>query len=343
MPKARNRAVFAVPDRSYHRTKVADWLELKAIASPDGRVGFGTLISANALTENEQEENIADEDAEEDQLILDAQEEINRRLESVGDSYPFRIDDSGQAMCYRKPLTKAGSIYLFCLFLSHAFDRTIISKELAPLVTNRVRDLFQACSTVAAGGYVQGPAISFGWPRPDGSSYLKALKKTYVLFGDGTPHKRARPAASRDVKDNGVDIIAWRRAADELPGTLYMVAQVASGADWKNKSVVTDRQQFHDYWFERKPGSPATDAMFMPFELEPDLPGNGTPYMQVLVDHVQSLNYKFGVLFYRDRVARYFGEGMHLIDAGETQIERYKDVPRIAKWVDNYLKRLQTA
>jgi hypothetical protein len=334
--------VLAVPDESYHRTKTADWLELKAIASPDGRVGFGTLVSATALTENEQEENIGDKDAEEDRLVLDAQEEINRRRESVGEDYPFRIDDNGQAMCFVKPLTMAGSIYLFCLFLSHAFDRTIISKELAPHVTNRERDLFQACSTVAAGGWVQGPAISFGWPRPDGSTYLRALKRAYTLFGDGTPHKRARPAASKAVKDNGVDIIAWRRAADGLPGTQYLVAQVASGADWKDKSVITDRQHFHDYWFERKPGSPTTDAMFMPFGLEPELPGDGTPYKDVLVDHVQSIGYKFGRLFYRDRVARHVGDGMRLIEAGESQIERHEELPKIVKWVDNYSKRLRT-
>jgi hypothetical protein len=335
--------VLAVPDESCHRSKIADWLELKAISSPDGRVGFGTLISATALTENEQEENIGDEDAEEDRLVLDAQEEIGRRLESVGEDYPFRIDDNGQAMCFVKPLTKAGAIYDFCLFLSHAFDRTIVSKKDAPRVTNRERNLFQACSTVAAGGFVQGPAVSFGWPRPDGSTYLKALKRVYAIFGDGRPHKRARPSASQAVKDNGIDIIAWRRAADQLPGTQYMVGQVASGADWKDKSVVSDRAHFHDYWFERKPGSPVVDAMFMPFGLEPELPGDGTPYSEVLVDHMQGIAYKFGHLFYRDRVARHFGDGIRLIEAGETQIERHEDLPKIVRWVDNYSKRLQTA
>lgn len=335
--------MLAVPDESCHRSKIADWLELKAISSPDGRVGFGTLISATALTENEQEENIGDEDAEEDQLVLDAQAEISRRLESVGDDYPFRIDDNGQAMCFVTPVTRTGSIYLFCLFLSHAYDRTILSKKDAPKVTNRERDLFQACATIAAGGYVRGPSKSFGWPRPDGSDYLKALKLVYALFGDGTPNKRARPAAAQAVKDNGIDVIAWRRPADNLPGTLYLVGQVASGKDWKDKSVVTDRMHFHQMWFERQPGSQPTDAMFMPFGLEPDIPADGTPYTTVLIDHMQSVAYKFGQLFYRDRVARHFGEGMSLIDAGEAEIERHGDVPKILRWVNSYSKRLRTA
>ena len=250
--------MLAVPDESAHITKVADWLELKAISAPDGRVGFGTLISATALTENEQEENIADEDIEEDRLVLNAQSEIARRSKNVGADYPFKIDDNGRAMCFVTPLTKPGSVYLFCLFLSHAFDRTIVPKKYAPRVTNRERDLFQACSTVAAGGFVQGPAVSFGWPRPNGATFLAALKRVYEEFGDGTPHKEPRPAASDDVKDNGIDIVAWRRSPDKLPGTHYMVAQVASGANWIDKSVVTDRMHFYDYWFERRPASPVS-------------------------------------------------------------------------------------
>jgi hypothetical protein len=221
-------------------------------------------------------------------------------------------------------------------------DRTIIAKKHAPKIDNKIRDLFQACSTVAAGGYVQGPAVSFGWPRPNGTNFLKALQTVYKLFGDGRPHKKPRPAASKAVKDNGIDIIAWRRAADKLPGTHYMIGQVASGGNWEAKSVVTDREHFHDYWFERKPGSRAIDAMFVPFSLEPELPDDSTPYQDVLNDHVASISYRFGQLFYRDRVARHVADGLRLIEAGETQIERHTDLPKIVRWVDNYSKRLQT-
>ncbi len=57
-----------------------------------------------------------------------------------------------------------------------------------------------------------------------------------------------------------------------------MVAQVASGANWKQKSVISDRAHFHDYWFQRKPASPVTDAIFMPYGLEPDLRNDSTAY-----------------------------------------------------------------
>lgn len=335
--------MIAVPDESAHRSKIADWLEMKAISAPDGRVAFSTLISATAVAENEQAEDIGDEDIEEDELVLSAQGEISRRQNNIGEGYPFRIDNNGRAMQFVTPVSEVGSVYLFCLFLSHAFDRTIVSKALAPKVTNKTRDLFQACATIAAGGYVRGPSISFGFPRPDGATFLKALHRVYKLFGDGTPRKKPRVAAAKKIKDNGIDIIAWRRSIDGLPCTLYLIAQVASGADWEDKSVIVDRQHFHKYWFDVEPGSQAQDAMFMPFELEPEDPEDGTQYEDVLKDHMQSIGYRFGTLFYRDRIAKHLADGLQFIADGETAIERSSDLGKVVKWVENYTKRLRAA
>jgi hypothetical protein len=122
-------------------------------------------------------------------LVIGVQNEIARRWKVIGDDYPFRIDDKGRVLRFNTPVSKVGSVYLFCLFLSHAFDRTIVPKKLAPKVTNKTRDLFQACSTIAAGGFVEGPSMSCGFPRPDGSTFLAALHKVYKLFGDGKPRK----------------------------------------------------------------------------------------------------------------------------------------------------------
>lgn len=333
--------MLAVPDDTVHRTRVADWLELKAIASPDSKIGFGTLVSGTALTENQQEENIADEDIAEETLVINVQNEIERRSETIGDDYPFQIDDKGRHLQFITPVSSVGSVYLFCLFLSNAYDRTIVPKKQAPKVTNKLRDLFQACATVAAGGFVKGPSMSFGFPRPDGTTFLSALHRVYGLFGDGEPRKKPRPAAAKKIKDNGIDIIAWRRSSDGLPCTLYLVGQVASGNNWQDKSVTTDRLHFHKYWFSNQPSSQPHDAMFMPFGLEPEDPEDGTPYDKVLKDHMQSIGYSFGTLFYRNRIAKHLAEGLDLIAAGEMHIERHGDLPKVVKWVETYMKKLK--
>lgn len=335
--------MLTVPERTVHRSKLADWMELKAIQSPDGRAAFATLVSQAALSEDQPETNIGDEDKAEDRFVLNVQAEIERRLKNVGDHYPFRIDDKGRVLIFQNTVTQVGAVYLFCLFLSHAFDKSIMPKQLAPRVTNKIRDLFQACATVAAGGWVTGPAVSFGFPRPNGEGFLQALHRVYLLFGDGKPRKKPRPAAAKKIKDNGIDIIAWRRSLDGLASTLYLVAQVASGADWVAKSVRPDREHFHDYWFETKPGSQPTDAMFTPFGLEPEDPEDGTSYDEVLNDHMQSVAHRYGTLIYRDRLVGHLADGLALCSKGEKSIERVKDLKRVEKWVGDYTTRLKGA
>jgi hypothetical protein len=145
------------------------------------------------------------------------------------------------------------------------------------------------------------------------------------------------------IKDNGIDIIAWRRSIDGLPCTMYLIAQVASGGDWQNKSVLPDREHFHKYWFEHVPGSQPQDAMFIPFGLAPDEPEDGISYEDVLTDYMQSIAYRYGTLFYRDRVASYLAEGLQVFAGGESDIERVKDIGKIVKWVNMYRKRLRAA
>ena len=182
---------------------------------------------------------------EEDRLVLSAQGEIARRRNNMGEHYPFRIDDNGRALYFIDPVTEAGSVYLFCLFLSHAFDRTIVSRGAGAENYKWNPRSFPGVRNGCGGRVRSGHAMSFGFPRPDGADFLKALKRVYKLFGDGTPHRRPRAAAAKMIKDNGIDVIAWNRAIDGLPCTLYLVAQVASGADWKGKSVIPDREHFH--------------------------------------------------------------------------------------------------
>jgi hypothetical protein len=83
--------------------------------------------------------------------------------------------------------------------------------------------------------------------------------------------------------------------------------------------------------------------MFMPFELEPDDPDDGTPYDEVLTDYMQSKAHQFGSLFYRDRIAKHVAEGLELIAEGESGIERRSDLAKVVRWVKSYTKRLRAA
>jgi hypothetical protein len=83
--------------------------------------------------------------------------------------------------------------------------------------------------------------------------------------------------------------------------------------------------------------------MFIPFGLAPDEPEDGISYEDVLTDYMQSIAYRYGTLFYRDRVASYLAEGLQVFAGGESDIERVKDIGKIVKWVNMYRKRLRAA
>jgi hypothetical protein len=332
--------MFSLPDAGAHPTTLADWFEFMALSSPACKVPFAELVSGNAIAEDEEPEDWSDADVLNESLIASVQSELQDRRQVIGDDYPFRIDEQGNCLHFNLPLTTVGSVYLFCLFLSHAQDRTILPKHLAPELTNPVRDLFQACSTVAAAGYVQGVAVSFGWPRPDRSTFAEALKKTYADFGDGKPLDRPRPAAPAHIQDGGIDIIAWKPAVDRLPGTHYMLGQVASGQNWRQKSVRNDSKLFHEYWFERRPAAQHEDAIFIPFCLEPTGASPDATPQEVLVDHMQALTIQFGTVFYRYRIPRCAAEGLNVDASGRYRIERVADLVKIEVWVDDYWRTL---
>lgn len=64
---------------------------------------------------------------------------------------------------------------------------------------------------------------------PERQAFRAALKVIYAKFGDGQPVHVPRPAARANVKDEGIDVIACRPSPDGLPGTHYLLGQVASG------------------------------------------------------------------------------------------------------------------
>ena len=83
--------------------------------------------------------------------------------------------------------------------------------------------------------------------------------------------------------------------------------------------------------------------MFMPFGLEPEDPEDGTAYEDVLKDYMQSVAYRYGTLFYRDRIAKHLADGLQLVAAGEKHIERVPDIVKVVRWVERYTKRLKAA
>ncbi|WP_054820994.1 hypothetical protein [Arthrobacter sp. JCM 19049] len=270
------------------RARSADWVELSVLIE-NRPMTNGRIVSAQRiLIENGDEGEIleqddldeavgidydndvqmADNSAEERcQIIL---EELESRSHALGDMYPFEIVKryGGWSLQRRegelRHIVAAQKSYLACLLMTCARTELLEFDRNSDLV-QRIGNAFQALAFVNAAELVGGEAYWMGSPRPDKSTMLDAISRLSKKMGLGTPHDTRPPGISsaNAVKDGGVDIVAWRTFRDGRPSGIVLYGQVASGEDWRSKSIQGNIGDFKTY-FKDLPAERPLLAMFMP-------------------------------------------------------------------------------
>lgn len=327
---------------------LADWVELSALANEEGVYVLHQLMRFRDTHREKEDadsegfsarEDDTDEDGvsggDDDAFLDSINDELGERKRALGGSYPFEL--TATRLTLLADLTVGQKVYLFCLLLANCKEGDVLSGTWLPQIDHRVRDLFQACSTVAAAGEVHGCAISFGWPRPESNPpFLQKLHEVYGLFGEGQPVDAPKPGASPMVKDEEIDIIAWRPRIDDAPGTEYMLGQVASGHNWDGKSLKGGIDYFHRTWFVTPPVSTAVASIFIPhFPIT-----NGASRREA----IDLLHAKFGRILDRLRIPYLVTKGIDLSTADATlRIERIGDLGAIDTWVNSQVASLRDA
>lgn len=312
-----------------------DWLEFKILRSEYKTEGLATLKRDFDVRRNSEGLDQEGQKGDEEEFFEDLLAEMRFRAKCLGDSYPFRLSDSGESLELSSDITPGGYIYLFCLFLSHPSADAVLNGAYLPPINNEVRNFFQACSTVAAAGEISGHAYSFGFPRPDQTSFLTKLTQVYAAFGEGVVVTAIPPGASIWPKDEEIDVISWRPSNDGAPGKPYLLGQVASGFNWYVKSIKGGSiDSFHNVWFHRRPASQCTAYIFIPFCIE-------FTDSETLNERMDVLGHKFGTIVYRYRLPKFAQIGIDLKAANdEIVLEGAEALPQISAWVDNQIDAL---
>ncbi len=316
---------------------LADWVEFNVLISEFNNYRLCNLIRLSDEEQEEENPNIAEQDALNEGVLETVNEELSFRVDKLDYAYPFSFNDDQSELVILNPneITKGGYIYLYCLIFSHVSREDVLKVD--PPASNSDRDLMQICATYAAAGFVRGNAVSFGFPRPDHTGFLRALKKTYDDFGEGTVVDAMPAGAPEQEKDSSVDVIAWENSLDGAAGCKYLLGQVASGKNWDQKSIKDGSiNLFHDTWFTDKPPSTPIPAMFIPFciELQKEV---------TLRERLNFLTNKFGTLFYRYRLPKHAADGLLLAQndvAGDLRIDRTDEFQKVEKYVTDFLDQL---
>ena len=308
----------------------ADFLELAAFFEEDGFARTSDLANEASIGADEEPSDLHEEmTGGGEELVSDAVQRIEARREVLGTEYPFQLDRHGNILSYEPAENSIGQgAYVLSLVLSNLQTPILYGSRLRPEETEirQLRLLFQYLSTAALAAEIQGIAWSFGSPRPDTSPFLAKLEEIWSNFDDGIVGRR--PGASVRPQDDKVDVFAARLHPDRQPGFLFAAAQVATGANWREKSLLGHLDAFRYSWFEDAPVTRFIPYMIVPFAVDD---------LKFRVDVS-----KLGNMLHRLRVPLRVSEARKLVEAG-VEIEAYDRLQEVVDWVARYRNRAQEA
>ena len=308
----------------------ADFLELTAMLSENSQTLSQNIVNALELAAETDFASVDEEMKTREEIVSSAVARMGSRQLALATCYPFKMDDTGSLITFDYDKNNRGqTAYLISLLLSNLRNSSPLLNgfKLYPKESEvrKLRQYFQYFATAAVAGEVGGPAWSFGFPRPDNSGFEK-LFEIWRQLKDGSVGADA--SAPKYPKDDQIDVFARRRKSDDLPGFLLVAAQVATGKNWKDKSIKNHVDEvFVNRWFTRPPVTRIIAYHVIPFALPDDS----------FRDHVLVL----GNMLHRIRVPNRVEEAVALVENG-VMVEAFNELQNAANWIQSYLQRART-
>jgi hypothetical protein len=224
-------------DRRFEQRSAADadQAEFTAIIRKSAVVDEGVFDDriAGALDDFEPHGVVVDTSWQERDLEIDyavgrIQEEIERRVTILGESYPFEL--KGNEIVYKGSKTQ---VYEFCLAISCA--PTITKGEFVKLPR-----FFERSSMLMVQRYLghHTDSLHTGWPRDTiaGRSFRQVMDKLHDMSGEWIWSTQPDlPEDPPDDKDEGLDFVVWKDSLDGRVGKIFVLGQCACGDDWNQK------------------------------------------------------------------------------------------------------------
>jgi hypothetical protein len=277
--------MLPVPTPVTDIVNMADWLELRALLAADRNASRSdlrrVLVQSGVIGDTSDPSTNFDDEV----LASDAFAEIQDRAASCGAGYPFLTEEGLiQGHADISPFWP----YIFCLLFSfRGANRAEPGR--------RPSSLFEEVAEAAAGSYVQGSSLKFGFPRrilP--ASFAPALDYVCAQLHEGQG-ARKRPS-SRNAKDARLDIVAWRPFPDGRPAQLILFGQCAAGANWQSKLTELQPNVFTELYWKEAPAVHPIKAFFTPFRLKSETWYETSKHAGILFDRCRIAHHAFGAL-----------------------------------------------
>ena len=213
----------------------ADRLEKACMEDSMGFLAWTDVIRDLRLTVSKEEAIVAYGEPEEGQSYIEPFETILEQWREVlthraqacgpGSAYPFDITRQGLQFC-----AKSSPAYLFQLLVS-------LGSSNNHLDGTTVHKLFEELSAAAAGRLLgdSKTSVVFGFPRRDlPAGFRDAVTHLVELLREGKACKNRK--GKEHLKDDGLDVVAWREFPDRRASKLVLFGQCATGQLWEKKA-----------------------------------------------------------------------------------------------------------
>lgn len=230
---------------------LVDWLELVALFDEFHIARIDTLIGSLHEQEETAEDDIGERDKKREQLVEELENEVEKRRNALGTTYPFELSASGDELAVTNGWRETQfAFYLICLIAAHASGSAILRMPPAGEMLVKLRNqVFQIIATLGLAGLSGGPAFSVGWPRQQGETIVALLTRAAAAGGAFSVRNPPSPYVPPQVKDGGVDVIAWTLDG-QPPPTAFFFGQTASGKNWTDKPVAEYARTFQGAYMQ---------------------------------------------------------------------------------------------
>jgi hypothetical protein len=242
--------------------KLADFVELCALRAADGNVSSLDIVRILSKGgDDDSERQGVDSGTQCESIVEDVFQDLDERSKHCGmNNYPFELNRQG-TLLGRKRLVRRHYLYHFLLLATrldmrsnrtHAGeDGAVLFEELSKEVLMR----FLGFPDPRVRGLVHGTgrySERDDEDAPADNSFSVAVNHLCKVLKEGAGFTKRLPVAAK-IKDDKLDVVAWREFSDSRCGRLIGFAQCKTGSNWKRDVGKLNPERFTAKWFVQQP------------------------------------------------------------------------------------------
>ena len=182
-------------------------------------------------------------------VIEDAFSEIERRIEACDGHYPFEVDSTANAL---HSLPMSGDI-------RHLAYKCLLLATRLNMSSNRIHagidgtKLMEYISANVARQYLGARAESLVFGTAESApDFPQRVESLCHSIGEGGGFEDGS-GNSRRIRDDKLDVVAWKAFADRREGKLIAFGQCKTGTNWRSEVTQLQPGAFCKKWFRSQP------------------------------------------------------------------------------------------